>query len=262
MQSATEHLLGKKRKTTSEFKIKTIQLNTIYHYTNWVVSGACLMLCCQSASVHVQCVYGSLEVTYKGWWSPILHLRWYKLQQRCWNCYRNTGDVRVCLKKFLGFISRELVCSHIYYPWDVFFCFKTNFFILKQVLFQHLLSLDLLDLFHCLWVTVCHIAPNFCGWIFSWFLWITQNLWKFLSQNFLITLLSTGLDSCKIMKWWWITKIGLNYKIFWPQKQKLGVIWYRSHALYTSIAARLTIVVALLCVFFPLVVFRSGTRFK
>ena len=116
------NIYWEKRKTTSEFKIKTVQLNTIYNYPSWAVYGACLMLCCQSASVHVQCVYGSLEVTYEGWWSPVLHLRWYKLQKRCRNCYRNTGDVRVCLKKFLGFIPRELVCSHFCYPWDVRDC--------------------------------------------------------------------------------------------------------------------------------------------
>ena len=58
-------------------------------------------------------------------------------------------------------------------------------------------------------VYIVFVAPNFHGQIFSWFLWITQKSWKFLSQSILMP---------PSMKQRWIVKICLGHNNFWPKK--------------------------------------------
>lgn len=53
---------------------------------------------------HLNCIDGMLEVVKKGGGSPVLSLRWYELQQRCWNWYREAGGWSV---------PGQLVCDSV-----------------------------------------------------------------------------------------------------------------------------------------------------
>ena len=73
--------------------------------------------------------------------------------------------------------------------------------------------------------TSMHMAQNFRGQIF---LWISQN---FVTKMSLQHSLSTGLGSSKIMKWRWITKIGLNLENFDHGSLELYGTYTRSYDL-------------------------------
>ena len=49
-------------------------------------------------------------------------------------------------------------------------------------------------------VTTVYVAPKFCGQTFLWFCELHKNHRNACHQNFLIALISTGLDSFKIIK--------------------------------------------------------------
>ena len=70
-------------------------------------------------------------------------------------------------------------------------------------------------------LTHYRIALNFHSRIFSWFPWITQKSWKFCHKKFLAAPLSTGLNTSKIMKWWWFRKLAKITKIFNHRNLKL-----------------------------------------